>query len=76
MIDAKANLEQVLVHDETNKVIASMLVDLKAPMVLGVIYQDPADSYETSWYAARSNGLKRSSSVVDILRSTNTWTVT
>jgi len=76
VIDAKANLEQVLVHDETNKVIASMLVDLKAPMVLGVIYQNPADSYETSWYAARSNGLKRSSSVVDVLRSTNTWTVT
>jgi len=76
VIDAKANPEQVLVHDETNKVIAGMLVDLKAPMVLGVIYQDPADSYETSWYAARSNGLKRSSSVVDVLRSTNTWTVT
>ena len=76
VIDAKANPHQVLVHDETNKAIASMLVDLKAPMVLGVIYQDPADSYETSWYAARSNGLKRSSSVADVLRSTNTWTVT
>ena len=76
VIDARANPEQVLVHDKTNKVIAGMLVDLKAPMVLGVIYQDPADSYETSWYAAASNGLKRSSSVADVLRSTNTWTVT
>jgi 2-oxoglutarate ferredoxin oxidoreductase subunit beta len=76
VIDASANPEQVLVHDQTNRVVASMLVDLKAPMVLGVIYKNPADSYEKSWYAAKSNGLKRSSSVADVLRSTNTWTVT
>ncbi len=76
VIDAKTNPEQVLVHDETNKVVASMLVDLKAPMVLGVIYKNPADSYEKSWYAAMSDGLNRRSSVADALRSTNTWTVT
>jgi 2-oxoglutarate/2-oxoacid ferredoxin oxidoreductase subunit beta len=76
VIDAKANPEQVLRHDETNKVVASMLIDLKLPVVLGVIYKNPADSFEKSWYAPRKNGLKRSSKVADALRSTNTWTVT
>jgi len=76
VIDAKANSEQVLRHDETNKVVASMLIDLKLPIALGVIYKNPADSFEKSWYAPRKNGLKRSSKVADALRSTNTWTVT
>jgi len=76
VIDAKANPEQVLRHDETNKVVASMLIDLKLPIALGVIYKNPADSFEKSWYALRKNGLKRSSKVADALRSTNTWTVT
>lgn len=76
VIDASASPDQVLIHDETNRVVASMLIDLKTPMALGVIYKDPADSYEKSWYAAKSNGGKRRSSVADVLRSTNTWTVT
>jgi len=76
IIDAKASPDQVLRHDETNKVVAGMLVELKAPVALGVIYKNPADSFEKSWYAARKNGLKRSRRVADVLRSSNTWTVT
>jgi len=76
VIDARANPEQVLRHDETNKVLARMLVELDAPVALGVIYKNPADSFEKSWHAMRKNGWKRSSSVADALRSTNTWTVT
>lgn len=74
-VDALAAPEQVLRHDETNKVIAQMLVELTAPVALGVIYRNPADSFETSWYAARENGLRRTAKVADALRSTNTWTV-
>lgn len=76
VIDAKASLDQVLRHDAANKVVAGMLVELKAPVALGVIYKNPADSFEKSWYAARKNGLKRSRKVADVLRSTNTWMVT
>ena len=75
VIDAKAAPDQVLRHDETNKVVAGMLVDLTAPVALGVIYKNPADSFEKSWYAARKNGLKRSGKIADVLHSTNTWTV-
>ncbi len=76
VIDAKEDSAQVLLHDETNKVVANMLVELKSPVALGVIYRNPADSFESSWHALRENGWKRSSSVADALRGTNTWVVT
>jgi len=75
VIDAKANADQVLRHDEKNKVLAGLLVELQAPVTLGVIYRDPGESFEKSWYAPRENGLKRSANVNDALRSSNTWTV-
>ena len=76
VIDAKAAPEQVLCHDVGNKVVAQLLVELTAPVALGVIYKNPGDSFEKSWYAPRKNGLTRSGSVADELRSTNTWMVT
>ena len=76
VIDATSDREQVLRHDETNKVVAQLLVELTAPVALGVIYKSPGDSFEKSWYAPGKNGLKRSGSVADALRSTNTWMVT
>ena len=75
VIDAKAHPDQVLRHDEKKKVLAQLLVELKAPMALGVIYKNPGESFEKSWYAPRKHGLKRSASVNDALRSSNTWTV-
>jgi len=76
VIDAKENQDQVLQHDETNKVLANMLVELESPIALGVIYRNPAESFEKSWHASNGNGLKRSGKVADALRATNTWTVT
>ena len=76
IVDAKANPDQVLRHDEKNKVLALLLVELEAPMALGVIYKDPGESFEKSWYAPRENGLTRTGKVNDALRSSNTWTVT
>ncbi len=74
IIDAKAKPDQVLHHDEKNKVLAALLVELQAPVALGVIYKDPGESFEKSWHANK-NGLKRSRKVNDVLRSSNTWTV-
>ena len=75
VIDAAADPGKVLRHDVTNKVIAQLLVELRAPVALGVIYKSPADSFEKSWYGAHENGLQRTARVSDALRSTNTWTV-
>lgn len=75
VIDAKENPDLVLRHDEGNKVLAHLLVELQVPMALGVIYRNPGDSFEKSWYAARADGLKRTVKVADVLRSSNTWTV-
>jgi 2-oxoglutarate ferredoxin oxidoreductase subunit beta len=75
VVDAASDPDKVLRHDETNKVVAQMLVELVAPAALGIIYKSTADSFEKSWYLAQKNGLKRTAKVADILRSTNTWTV-
>ena len=43
------DLSQVIVHDETNKAVANMLIDMpfgEFPVALGVIYCDPAASFE------------------------------
>ncbi len=76
VIDAKQNPDQVLRHDEKNKVLAQLLVGLNAPVALGVLYKDPGESFEKAWYAPRKSGLKRSGNINDVLRSSNTWTVT
>jgi 2-oxoglutarate ferredoxin oxidoreductase subunit beta len=76
VIDATSAPDQVLRHDVSNKVIARLLVELTGPVALGVIYKNPADSFEKSWYAARENGLERTGKVADALRNTTTWTVT
>ena len=38
----------LMVHDETNRTLATMLAALEMPVALGVLYCDPAPSYETS----------------------------
>jgi 2-oxoglutarate ferredoxin oxidoreductase subunit beta len=75
VIDAKSNPEQVLRHDASNKVIAHLLIELTGPVALGVIYNCPAESFETSWYKAHRNGLKRTAKTADVLRDTTSWKV-
>jgi 2-oxoglutarate ferredoxin oxidoreductase subunit beta len=43
--------EVVLIHDETNRMLAQLLIDMpfgEFPMALGVLYCDPAPSFETA----------------------------
>jgi len=78
VVDAKANPGEVLVHDETNRTLAQLLLSMRAPdypVALGVVYRDPRPSYEQSFYAHHATGLKRTSSVAKALRRTNVWTV-
>lgn len=78
VVDAKAEAERVLVHDETNITLARLLVALKDPefpVALGVIYRQPAQAFEEGFYAAHATSMKRTASVADALRKTNTWWV-
>jgi 2-oxoglutarate ferredoxin oxidoreductase subunit beta len=74
--------DDVLVHDETNKVIASLLVAMphdSFPIAIGVIYNDPAPSYEQAVIAQAEQmkaHAKLKGDMNKLLRSGATWTVT
>jgi 2-oxoglutarate/2-oxoacid ferredoxin oxidoreductase subunit beta len=72
--------EEILVHDETNRALAQLLVALEPPafpVALGVLYCDPAPSYEAAVYAqARAAGLgQQPADLGALLGREGTWTV-
>ena len=78
VIDARANPGAVLVHDETNRTLAGLLLALappEFPVALGVILRQPGQSFEKSFYANQPTKLERKGRVADALRQTSTWTV-
>ena len=76
VIDAGENPDDVLVHDEANVMLARLLIDLKAPVALGVIYRQSAQSYEDAFYAQHPSRMRRTKSVADFIRGPSSWTVT
>jgi 2-oxoglutarate ferredoxin oxidoreductase subunit beta len=79
VVDAKANAADVLVHDETNRMLAQLLLTMPAadfPVALGVILrQSGATPFEKAYYAAQPTGLKRTGKIADVLRQTSVWRV-
>ena len=78
VVDATAESGAVITHDETNETLARLLLAMTGPdfpVALGVVYRNPAQSYEAGFYASHVSGLKRTASVADALRKTNTWVV-
>jgi 2-oxoglutarate ferredoxin oxidoreductase subunit beta len=69
----------VLVHDQTNRPLAMLLAGLEPPgfpMALGVLYDDPAPSYETAMYAQIEQERKTvRGDLAEILLQANTWSV-
>jgi len=67
--------EDLVVHDETNRALALLLAELQPPdhpMAIGVLYRDPAQSYDE----AMLTGVPRAgASVSDLLGGGRTWTV-
>lgn len=69
----------ILVHDEKNRVVAGLLAALRPPQfpeVLGVIYCDPAPSYEMA--VAAQDAVARAKGPGDLdkrMRAGNTWQV-
>ena len=68
----------VLVHDETNRTMAQLLINLPMadfPMPLGVIYREPdAPSFDDAFWKAHSTQGKRTGKVADALRNASVWT--
>ncbi|MDP6602897.1 MAG: 2-oxoacid:ferredoxin oxidoreductase subunit beta [Rhodospirillales bacterium] len=70
----------ILVHDENNRVLASMLAELMPPafpMALGVLYCDPAESFEAVVAAQieRAEADAPDADVNALLRQGHTWQV-
>ncbi len=75
IVDAQASPDEVLVHDEGNPHLARMLIDLHLPTALGVIYRQPAQTYEDAFYAHHPTRMQRTKSVTDFIRGPSPWTV-
>lgn len=71
--------DDILVHDETNKMMAHMLVQLTAPdfpVVCGVIYCDPAETYNDAVHNQMDEAKKAKPADFNaLIRQGRTWTV-
>ncbi len=71
--------KDILIHDETNRVLAGLLAAVRPPNfpeVLGVIYCDPAPSYETAVAAQNEKAKANGPGDLDkLMRAGNTWSV-
>ena len=78
IVDADKRAADVLVHDETNRTLAQLLLGMERPafpVALGVVLRQPADSFEKVYYANQPTRLQRTGRVADVLRQTSTWRV-
>ena len=78
VVDARAHADDVFVHDETNPVLAQLLLALQPPefpVALGVLHRVPGQSYDQAFLAAHPTRLARTRSVTDVLRQTKVWRV-
>ena len=71
--------KDVVIHDERNRGLAGMLLALQPPafpMALGVIYCDPAPTYEEAVYSQIPPGATAAQADIDkLLHQGQTWTV-
>ncbi len=66
----------ILVHDETNRTMAQLLITLPHdgyPMPMGVIYRNPAQSFDEAFTAHHPTQRKRTGKVADALRKGSVW---
>jgi len=76
LVDATS--DDVLVHDETNKVLATLLATMKGPdfpVAVGVIYREEKTSYVDDSQQQLISVRKAKSSMTDLLTSGHTWKV-
>jgi 2-oxoglutarate ferredoxin oxidoreductase subunit beta len=78
--EKEATEKDILVHDETNKVLATLLAQMEGPnfpVAIGVLYCNPSNTYEDAVHAqiAAEKKAHPSTNINDLLRSGPTWTV-
>ena len=74
VVDA-VGTDDVLIHDETNIVVARLLIDLNLPVALGVIYRQPDQSYENAFYSKHPSNMQRTKRICDVIKGPSSWTV-
>ncbi len=75
IIDADHSSDDVLVHDESNAILARLLIDLQSPVAMGVIYRQSQQSYEDAFYANHPSRMKRTKATRDFIKGPSSWTV-
>ena len=79
MTDGDWEAAGVIVHDVKNRSIAHMLVEMPFgpfPMALGVLYDDPAPTYESAVIAEREASVSgKEANLAKLLSGGQTWTV-
>jgi 2-oxoglutarate ferredoxin oxidoreductase subunit beta len=71
-------MEDILVHDERDPALAQLLVAMRPPalpIALGVIYCDPAPSYEREALGQLGPNSVAETDLNDVLRQGRTWTI-
>lgn len=58
-----------------NAGLARMLIDLRLPVALGVLYRQPAQSFEDAFYAHHPTRMERTKSVSEFIRGGRSWRV-
>ncbi|MCG2840221.1 2-oxoacid:ferredoxin oxidoreductase subunit beta [Sandaracinobacter sp. RS1-74] len=75
----EGDASQLIVHDETNKAVANMLIDMpfgEFPVALGVIYCDPASSFDEAMQAQEQQlTAGKSADFAALLRRGQSWEV-
>ncbi len=70
--------DDILVHDETNRILAAVLMELEPPefpVALGVVYCDPAPTYENEALVGVAEGGAAGVGLNAVLRTGRTWAV-
>lgn len=72
--------EDIAVHDETDRIMAQMLAEMRGadrPVAIGVLYCDPAPSYEDGvrGLAEKAEAQATTHDLNELLRRGHTWTV-
>ncbi len=72
-----ATADDVLVHDESNPVLANLLAAMGGPgfpIAIGILHRRPGPSFEAEFHQHRM-GASRGGNLAALLRSGNTWVV-
>jgi 2-oxoglutarate ferredoxin oxidoreductase subunit beta len=79
VVDGDWQSARVIVHDQTNRAVAHMLVEMPLgtfPVALGVIYNDPAPTFESAVVAQNAEAAKgKKPDLQKLLSQGQTWQV-